>query len=1149
MTTGRRFSCVLVGENSLLVSCAEILLERGHRVLGVVSPDAGIRAWARDAGLPATDFGADLVAHLSAEPFDYLFSIVNLRMMPRQVLDLARELPVNFHDGPLPRHAGLHATTWAVLGREHTHGVTWHLMTERVDAGDVLVRRTVPVEPAETSETLNVKCLEAGIDSFGELVVALEHGRVRRQPQDFALRTCHGRLERPPGGGFLRWDRPAEELDAAVRAADFGPHANSFGTAKAVLGDRPVLVRRLETLPGRAGRPPGTVLATGEDGGVEVATAGRDVRLSRLATPHGTPLDARELAERGVRPGVRLATPDAALLDAAHRAEAASLRDEAFWIRRLTGLTPGDLPYRTETRPLPALVPALVPVPDGAAGAEWLLTAFLAFLVRVGVAPGTDVRLRLPGRPDTGHRVVDALYADWVPLRVPALDGRTFPQLRAEVAQRLREATGRGPLAHDAWTRYPQLRGRRADGSLPITVQLTDGEGDGEPEPPPPGTALWIRIPQGPGPCQWAAADGPPAGYAAAYLRALDRAPDADPARVPLGTDEGRRAAAAWNDTAAAFPLTTPVHRLIAERARQQPGAPAVVYDGRTVGRGELDRRSSALAGHLRALGVGPGRRAGVYLERSPDLVVALLGIMKAGAAYVPLDPRCPPGRIDRMMADAAVPLVVTSSVLADRLPRTGAGILSLDRDQAVIEAAQPEHGAHVPAGADAYVIYTSGSTGHPKGVRISHRSLTNFVCAMARDPGLDDRDRLLAVTTVSFDIAGLELYGPLATGGQVELAPAEVAADGFRLRRLLESRRPTVMQATPATWRMLLDAGWRGQPQDAAPLRMLCGGEALPPDLAGELLSRGGRLWNLYGPTETTVWSAVSEVLPGRPPLIGPPIANTRFHVRDATTGRPLPPGVPGELYIGGEGVASGYLNRPELTAERFVSVPDADGTLYRTGDLVRQRPDDGHLEFLGRIDDQVKVRGHRIEPGEIETALRTHPSVADAVVTVREERLVAYVVPHGTPAAPGRLREHLGAALPGWMIPSLFVTLERIPRTASGKTDRNALPRPCPAPSDAPDGAADGTERAIAEVWRDVLRLDRVGVEDNFFEVGGDSLLLMRVMARLRTRARLPLTRVEMFMYPTIRSLARRLDPPESPRRPATRAALGELRRRRGG
>ncbi|GHC40266.1 amino acid adenylation domain-containing protein [Streptomyces cinnamoneus] len=1128
------FSCFLAGGNAMVASCAELLLDRGHRVLGVVSADAGVRDWATRSGLPVTGFGPELEERLAAEPFDHLFSVANLRMLPRRVLELPRGLPVNFHDGPLPRHAGVHATTWALLQGEAVHGVSWHVMTEEADSGDVLASREVPVAPGETSATLNVKCLEAGIDAFAELADALAAGRVRRRPQELARRTFHGRHERPPGGGLLCWDRPAEALDAAVRARDFGPHANTFGTAKALLGDRPAIVSGLTMCPSRSGRPPGTVLATPDSGTVTVATAGHDVRLTTLTTPLGAP------APHALRPGDVLPVPDAALLDAAGRAEAASLRDEPHWVRRLSSLEPADLPHRADGGP----AEADVPVPDGARDPHWLLAALLAFLVRVGVTPGTDVRLRSAG-PGTGHPAVDALYADWIPLRIPPLDGRGITALRDHA---VRETSGRAPFPHDLWTRHRRLR--TAARELPITLEITD---DGPAEAPP-GTALLIRIPRRTGPCRWVGPAGPLAAYAAAYLRALDRAPDSDPAAIPLGTDKARRAMAAWNDTTADLPPGTTVHRMVARQARLRPGAPAVTCAGQTLTYGELDRLSSACAGHLRARGVGTGQRVAVHLDRTTDLTVALLGIMKSGAAYVPLDPLYPPARIATMVTDAAPALLVTEERLAGTLPTTDADILILDRERAAVEAAAPEDGIDVRPETDAYVIFTSGSTGRPKGVRISHRALANFVRAMALTPGFTTGERLLALTTPCFDIAGLELYVPLATGGQVELAPAETAADGFRLRTLLERCRPTTVQATPATWRMLLDAGWQGQPP-GAPLRMLCGGEALPPDLARDLLARGGSLWNLYGPTETTIWSAAAEVLPGRRPLIGPPVANTRFHVLDPGR-RPLPPGVPGELYIGGAGVASGYLNRPDLTAERFLTVPQDPGTVYRTGDLVRQRPD-GHLEFLGRADGQVKVRGHRVETGEVETALRGHPAVDRAVVAVRDGRLVGYVVPRGTPATAGELRAHLAACLPGYMIPSVFATLESIPLTANGKTDRAALPAPAPRPVEAgPHAAGTGPpgrrERLVAEIWRDVLQRDRVGVDDNFFEVGGDSLLLMRVMARLRERTRQPLTRVEMFMYPTIRSLARRLDDPGPPpaepaRRPAGRAALGELRRRR--
>jgi polyketide synthase PksN len=560
-----------------------------------------------------------------------------------------------------------------------------------------------------------------------------------------------------------------------------------------------------------------------------------------------------------------------------------------------------------------------------------------------------------------------------------------------------------------------------------------------------------------------------------------------------------------------------------------------------------------------------------VYLERSTELVVALLAVMKAGAAYVPLDPVYPAERLAVMIADARLALLLTEERLVPTLRGRVVDVLPVERAWSAIETAGDDEPCDRadPDGL-AYVIYTSGSTGVPKGVRVGHRALTNLLCAMARTPGFTDRDRLLAVTTVCFDIAGLELFLPLVTGGSVEVAPAGVTADGFALRELIERSRPTVVQATPATWRMLMAAGWGGEPS----LRAWCGGEALAPDLAGELAARAVAVWNLYGPTETTIWSSAAEVAPGGPVSIGRPIANTRCYVLDRWM-RPVPPGVPGELYIGGDGVAAGYLNRPELTRERFVPSPFVEGeTLYRTGDRVRHRAD-GQLDYLDRFDNQVKVRGFRIEPGEVEAALRRHPAVRLAAVVVREDapgdrRLVAYYVPRAGAPPAARMRGFLAATLPGYLVPAAVIAVDGIPLTPNGKVDRAALrafgsvPRePVPsgaapsgvAPSGmAPSGMApSGIARTITAVWREVLRVERVGPDDGFFDLGGDSLLLVDVVARLRRELGSTLTGVDLFRYPTVRALAGHLEQTgtagaerRSTRRRDT-AALGALRHRR--
>ena len=515
-------------------------------------------------------------------------------------------------------------------------------------------------------------------------------------------------------------------------------------------------------------------------------------------------------------------------------------------------------------------------------------------------------------------------------------------------------------------------------------------------------------------------------------------------------------------------------------------------------------------------------------------MVEALLGVLGSGAAYVPLDVGHPPERLRHMLADSGAGLLVADEA---SVPVFGgfSGDVILVRDGAgetdiPVAAAGP---TAQPADL-AYVIYTSGSTGKPKGVEVTHRNLVNFLESMRRAPGFAATDVLLAVTTLSFDIAGLELFLPLVAGGTVVIAPQDAISDGERLQALLEQHAVTVMQGTPATWQLLLNAGWEGKPG----LKMLCGGEALPRPLAGALLQRGGELWNMYGPTETTVWSSILRVEPGDeagagPIPIGRPIANTQFYVLDRHA-RPVPRGVVGELWIGGDGVARGYLNRPELSAERFLADPFRDepgARMYRTGDLVRY-DSRGRLLFLGRIDHQIKLRGFRIELGEIESALTACPGVKQAAVVLHDDgandpRLIAYTV--GDPeATPGALSGQLAAHLPAYMLPARFVRLDAMPLSSSGKIDRRALPVPerertTEAAVVAPRTE---TERAIAAIWGEVLRLANVGVHDDFFRLGGHSLIATQVLSRITREfdVRMPLSR--FFRVPTVAGMAEWVD-----------------------
>jgi amino acid adenylation domain-containing protein len=618
------------------------------------------------------------------------------------------------------------------------------------------------------------------------------------------------------------------------------------------------------------------------------------------------------------------------------------------------------------------------------------------------------------------------------------------------------------------------------------------------------------------------------------YLQLLERVV-ADP-ELPLSAYELVTVAEkallleGWNRTAQPYPGEQRVDTLVTAQAQRTPEAVAVSMGRRRLTYAALDARANQLARFLRSRGIGRETFTGICLDRSPEMMVALLAVMKAGGTYVPLDPALPRARLESMAGDAGLSLVLTRRRWRAALPELSAQTVCVDDDAADIATHSTEGVEWVGSSGDlAYVIYTSGSTGRPKGVEITHRALTNFLWSMRTSPGCTERDTLLAVTTLSFDIAGLELYLPLIVGGRVALASQEEASDGRLLLDRMRQWRPTIMQATPTTWRMLIEAGWTGSDT----LTVLCGGEALTLELARKLLQRAAAVWNMYGPTETTIWSTLERVEAGTTGIsIGRPIANTCVYILDRA-GQPAPVGVPGELCIGGHGLARGYRSQPDLTAERFVPNPfptTLGDRLYRTGDLARYWPD-GRLEHLGRLDFQVKIRGFRVEVGEVEAVLRRHPSIAEVVVAAKDDRtggkqLVAYVVARpDQPLALSDVRAFAQANLPAYMVPSHIVRLDTFPLTANNKVDVAALPEPTEeraAAAEPPRPPCGQLEVQLTALWRHVLGQDAVAVHDNFFDLGGHSLKAVQLLSHLEKLygRRLPLA--VLFDAPTVARMA---------------------------
>ncbi len=1530
MCPSTTLSGVFIGSQSLLIQCADRFKRHGHHIRTIVSSDLSVQRWAKEHDIPCIAPAHDLAARLAGEPFDYLFGVVHLAIIPGDILALPRRAALNFHDGPLPEYAGLNVTSWALLNKEREHGITWHVMSKGVDEGDILKDVRFPISPEDTALTLNAKCYEAAVASFEELLKGLAGGTVQARPQNLQRRRYYGKDKRPAAAGAIDWSKPAADIAAMVRALDFGPYSNPLTTAKIWIGGVPVVVKHIDVLASKALCPPGTVNRMGAEG-ITVSTGTSDVLLGKLATLLGSPLEEHDLEVTfGLEEGKSLGRLSEDRARTLSQLSVAICRHEDFWLSRLANLEPIEIPFPNRRAAMPsgarhAVKQLATPEPFlarfEATPGDVLLGAFLAYLSRISGRTRFTAPFRHPGLERIVAEGLGLFSAD-VPLQLSIDGGADFDAFSKAFLNELSLVRNHGSYALDVAQRRPGIGAQvrhwheavpsialervqsladassRSDAELTVTI-------------PDDGRAVVLRYRED---VFDARTISRMEEQFAAFLVDLLTGGKRLKELTVVSSDETERLLREWNRTEAAYERHRCVHQLFEDQVQRTPSAAALVFRDEELTYAKLNARANQVAHYLIGHGVGPGALVGLLMNRCAEMIVGMMGILKAGAAYVPLDPTYPRDRIAYMVTDARMSAIVIQAGCESFLPDPSVPILVLDGPSAVDQ--QPVENPLTPVRSNdlAYVIYTSGSTGKPKGVMVEHSNVVNFFAGMDSRLDCEKRGTWLAVTSISFDISVLEIFWTLARGFKVVLYGGEEEAQqpgrsallqkhadspiGFsvfyfasdesekgrdKYNLLLEGARfadrnefeavwtperhfhafgglypnPSVASAAIAaiTERVKIRAGscvlplhsairiaeewalvdnlsngrvgisfasgwqpddfaiapdayadrherfrrgietvralWRGesrtvpgplgeveirtlprpiQPelpcwvtaagnpetfrqagqiganllthllgqsvdglaekleiyrrarreaghpdrgrvtlmlhtfvaedeafvraqvheplkaylrsatnllkehassfpafrnvgrqgidtvfqqlsnqdmesllehafaryyetsglfgtpescmalvdrlkgigvdeiaclidfgissdvvlahlphlnelrrranpsadsrdlqgdyslptllarhsvthmqctpsmarmlvknqQARAGLRSLenlvVGGEALPRELAAELEKLvSGRVINMYGPTETTVWSATHHVTDASDSIpLGRPIANTRVYILDENL-QLVPVGVPGELMIGGHGVVRGYLNRPELTAERFIADPFRPGDrLYRTGDQARWR-EDGVLEFLGRLDHQVKIRGHRIELGEIEAALARHPAVHEAVVVAREDppgdkRLIGYVVPQGGRApAVNELRDHLKREVPDFMIPATIVMLDTFPLTPNKKVDRKSLPAPDasrPALGKAFVAPRTPTEAILAGFFQDALALERVGIFDDFIELGGDSLSAVEIFVKIEQTFKVEFPLAMFFRAATIAGLAQELD-----------------------
>ncbi|PJD91505.1 MAG: hypothetical protein CK424_06770 [Legionella sp.] len=1146
-------NCFLIGEDHLLIQCGDALIAENYSIAGIYSPLTESKTWALQNKIPYFSTYAECKAILLKNNFDYLFSIVNSKIIPNGILKNIKQFAINYHDAPLPLYGGANATGFALLNREKQHGVTWHIINELIDGGDILKQVFFEIEKEDTTFSLNIKCYQHGLLLFKELIKELSANTQKRIIQNLSNRTYHRREDRPKNNGWINWETSAETIELALRAYTVGNYQNKFSVLKFKIDNDAYIVLNLKITSNTSATVPGTI-SNILPNGLQISTKTNDILLLSIATIDGQSIKTSTIHKKhNLKVGSYLFSPSVQTGELFKIVSEKIAINEYFWVKTYQNFQPAEFPlfnYANQTflnnelkiiskvpitKKLLMNIDAIKPVFDN--NTDFFITIWFIYLYKLGNQHNNGILLK--EYVSTDNNCFNEFISRDIPLNVNFNDDMTFEDAYLMVKNVKINATKKNGYLRDIFSRYPEID--RSKLLSPITIII------GDDEPTEHLKSLIFQISLSNKKLVWhidsANLDKEPyigsimkniANHYSTLMKSifLDKKIMIKNMQL-LSPKELNKIQYEWNNTKKEYPKTQYIHHIIEDITQKNPQKDAINYNGQILSYLNLDKKSNQLANYIVNQFPAKKQYILVYMDRCIELIISILGIFKSGCTYIPIAITTPLKNIELILNDSQSRLIITKDVFKKNLQFISSEIqiLAYENISPLIKKCS-DMNPNVPLLPDslAYVIYTSGTTGIPKGVMIKHHSLVNLITDTILKTNINSRSRLLQFASISFDASVWEILTTLAAGAILCIPDQEQLLAGALLKKAIEQYKITFIILPPSILQTV------SQYSFSSLKTVVTGGEYCSKELANHWTKKV-KLINAYGPTEATVCVTMAKIKPNIKinPSIGKAIANTRLYILDKNLAF-LPIGAIGELYIGGDSLSVGYLNKNQLTKSFFIKNPhsiDKKDVLYKTRDLVRWLPN-GEIDYIGRADNQIKIRGFRVELEAIETQILHYPHITECAVLTHEnetlgKHLIAYIACKKSTLELKKLREYLSQVLPDYMIPSFFVKLEHLPITTNGKIDRTKLSsfenheRINLHEYEAPHTLL---EKRLTVIWSELLNISSIGVNDNFFSLGGHSLLVTNLSMYLFDEFDYTLALQHFFKSPTISNLAQLIE-----------------------